>query len=179
MKPIISANIRVRYPDVFEIGEDSIIDDFCYFATQVSVGVGSHIANNCSVGGGRAHRFRLGDLSSLSAGVRIWCASDDFVRDLVALVPQGLVDPKEHVVAGDVLLGDYTAVGSNSVVMPDNRIPDGTTIGAMSFVPPRYPFEEWSVYAGVPIRRVGSRDRQSVVAQARRMREQLAGRRAG
>lgn len=178
MRPIISPNIRVRHPDVFEVGDDSVIDDFCYFSTRVSIGRGSHIASNCTVGGGRDHRFRLGDLSSLSAGVRVWCASDDFIRDIVALVPPGIEDPKRHLITGDVVLGDYTAVGANSVVMPDNRIPDGTVIGALSYVPPGHQFEPWSVYAGIPVRRIGARDRDSVLAQAQQLTEALVRRSA-
>ena len=38
MKPIVAATVRIRYPDVFEVGEDSIIDDFCYFSTSVKIG---------------------------------------------------------------------------------------------------------------------------------------------
>lgn len=177
MKPIVSPNIRIRYPDVFEVGEDSIVDDFCYFSTQVSIGRCSHVASNCTVGGGRAHRFVLGDMSSVSAGVRIWCASDDFANDIVTIVPGGVADPKEHVISGDVLFGDYTAVGANAVVMPDNRVPEGTVIGALSLVPPRYAFEAWSVYAGIPIRLVGRRDRDAVQAQARKLAAALDARR--
>lgn len=175
---IVSPNVRVRYPDVFEVGDWSVVDDYCYFSTQVSIGRCSHIASNCTVGGGRAHRFRLGDLSSLSAGVRIWCASDDFARDIVTVIPAGMTDPKEHLIAGDVVFGDHTAVGANSVVMPDNAIPDGAVIGALSFVPPRFPFEPWSIYAGIPVRKVGERDRSAVLAQARRLNEQLDARRS-
>src|ERR1051326_4436601 len=87
MKPVISPNVRIRYPDTFEVGDYSIIDDYCYFSTRVRIGVCCHVANNCSIGGGPARLFVLGDFSSLSAGVRIWCASNDFPRDLVAMIP--------------------------------------------------------------------------------------------
>lgn len=165
--PIISANIRVRHPDEFVVGDHSIVDDFCYFSTRVRIGICSHIASGCTVGGGKAHLFELGDFSSVSAGVRIWCASDDFARDLVALVPEGVIDPKTSTIRGDVRLGRYTAVGANSVVMPRNQIPEGTVIGALSLVPPEFPFEPWSVYAGIPVRRIRARDRDRVLQQAR------------
>lgn len=174
MKAIVSPNIRVRYPDAFEIGEDSVVDDFCYFSTQVSVGRCSHIASNCTIAGGRAHRFALGDYSSISAGVRIWCTSDDFVNDVVTLVPSGIADPKQHLISGDVVLGRCTAVGANSVILPDNHVPDGTVVGALSFVPPRFKFEPWSVYAGVPIRRINARDRKAVLAQVEILARGLA-----
>ena len=53
------------------------------------------------------------------------------------------------------------------------NVPEGTVIGALSFVPPRFAFEPWSVYAGIPIHRVGARNRTAVEDQARKLRAQL------
>ncbi len=173
MKPIISPNIRVRHPESFVVGEGSIVDDFCYFSTKVRIGRGSHIASGCSIAGGSAYQFELGDFSSLSSGVKVWCASDDFVDDVVTIMPAGLDHIKQHLITGHVSIGNYTAVGANSVVMPDNRIPEGTTIGALSFVPPRFAFEPWSVYAGIPIRPIRRRNRNNVMNQVRALEEAL------
>jgi acetyltransferase-like isoleucine patch superfamily enzyme len=172
--PILSANIRVRVPDHFAVAEGAIVDDYCYFSTRVEIGRWSHVAAGCHVAGGPARTFRLGDFSSLSAGVKIWCTSDDFVNDVVMILPPGLDDVKEHLVEGDVTLGRCTAVGSNSVVMPDNVVPEGTVIGALSFVPPRFAFEPWSVYAGTPVRRVRARNRDAVLAQVAKIEAHLA-----
>lgn len=173
MKPIVSPNIRVRYPDCFEVGQFSIIDDYCYFSARVKIGFCSHVANGCSVGGGRERLFALGDFSSLSAGVKVWCASNDFANDLVAIVPPGVGDIGDSPITGDVIFENYTGAGANTVIMPDNVIPEGTTIGALSYVPPRFAFEPWAVYAGVPIRRIGARNRDRVLAQAHLIRQRL------
>lgn len=166
---IISPNIRVRNPEHFVVGDDSIVDDFCYFSTRVRIGRASHVASGCSVAGGPAHEFTLGDYSSLSSGVKIWCVSDDFVNDLVTIIPAAAGHVKTHLIEGDVHIGNFTAVGSNAVVMPGNDIPEGTVIGALSFVPPRFSFEPWSVYAGTPIRLIGRRNRENVIAQVRQL----------
>lgn len=173
MKPIISPNVRVRHPQHFEIGEYSIVDDFSYFSTKVRVGVCSHIASGCSVAGGGALQFTLGDFSSLSSGVKIWCTSDDYVNDVVAILPNGIGPVKTHLIQGDVSFGNYTAVGANAVVMPDNTVPEGTVIGALSYVPPSFAFEPWSVYAGVPIRRLRSRNEDEVREQVAKLRKFL------
>jgi acetyltransferase-like isoleucine patch superfamily enzyme len=177
MKAIISKNIRVRHPEHFVVGDDSIIDDFSYFSTKVRVGRCSHIASGCTIGGGIAHQFTVGDFCSVSAGVRIWCTSDDFVNDLVAIIPPDLEQVKTHLITGDVSLANYTAVGANSVVMPGNTIPEGTVIGAMSLVPARFQFESWCVYAGIPIRRLRPRNREAVESQVVRLRRLLDQRR--
>ena len=171
--PIVSANIRVRVPEHLIVGEDSIIDDFCYISTRLTVGRGTHIASGCSIAGGAKFHCRIGDFCSLSSGVKIWCTSDDFVNDIVTIVPEGLGPLKRHVISGDVIFDDCTAAGANTVVMPGNHVPEGTVIGALSFVPARFPFEPWTVYAGVPIRRINDRNREAVQAQAAALRRHL------
>lgn len=173
MKPIISQNIRLRCADCFEVGEFSIVDDYCYFSTRVKIGFCSHVANNCSVGGGREHLFALGDFSSLSAGVRVWCSSNDFANDLVTIIPSVVADIGDNPITGDVIFENYTGAGANTVIMPDNVVPEGTTIGALSYVPPRFGFEPWTVYAGAPIRRIAARDRDRVLAQVDLIRQRL------
>lgn len=166
--PIVSPNVRIRHPEHFHVGEGSIVDDFSYFSTRVVIGRFSHVASGCTVAGGVDRTFRLGDFSSLSAGVRIWCTSDDFAHDMVTIVPAGFPPIKEHVITGDVTFERLTAVGANSVVMPDNHVPEGTVIGALSFVPARFSFAPWTVYAGIPVRATGERDRAAVLRQAER-----------
>jgi acetyltransferase-like isoleucine patch superfamily enzyme len=173
MKPIISSNVRIRYPDGFEVGQFSIVDDYCYFSTRVKIGFCSHVGNNCSIGGGPERLFSLGDFSSLSAGVKVWCTSNDFINDLVAIIPSGVGEIGDNPITGDVVFENYTGAGANSVIMPDNVVPEGTTIGALSYVPTRFPFDPWTVYAGAPIRRVGGRNRERVLAQVELMRERL------
>jgi acetyltransferase-like isoleucine patch superfamily enzyme len=176
MKAIVSANSRIRHPEYFEIGEDSIVDDFCYFSTKVNIGKVTHIASGCSIAGGRSRLFKIGDFCSLSSGVKIWCTSDDFVNDLVTIIPQGVDHVKTHLISGDVTFGNYTAAGSNSVIMPNNTIPEGTVIGALSFVPAGFDFQPWSVYAGTPVRLISARNRTNVDEQVRRLESMLRAR---
>jgi acetyltransferase-like isoleucine patch superfamily enzyme len=176
MKPIVSSNSRIRHQDHFVIGEDSIVDDFCYFSTKVRIGRCTHIASGCSVAGGADMQFEIGDFCSLSSGVKIWCTSDDFVNDLVTIIPPDLEQVKNNLIRGDVTLDDYTAVGSNSVIMPGNHLPEGTAIGALSFVPAAFEFRPWSVYTGIPIRFLRPRNQESVMEQVHQLNAQLAGR---
>lgn len=173
MKPIISPNSRIRHPEHLVIGEDSIVDDYCYLSTKVRIGRCTHIASGCSIAGGAAMQFQIGDFCSLSSGVKIWCTSDDFVNDLVTIIPAGMEQVKTHLIHGDVIMDDYTAVGSNSVIMPKNHIPEGTTIGALSFVPASFEFQPWSVYTGIPIRFLRPRNREGVMEQVRKLDAQF------
>jgi len=170
MTCIVSKNIRIRYPEVFKVGDYSIVDDFCYFSSAVYVGRCSHIASGCSVAGGRNESFILGDYCSLSSGVKVWCASDDFVNDLVTIIPSFVKQKvKENFITGGVKIHNYCAIGSNTVIMPNNQIPEGVSIGALSFVPANFKFEPWSVYAGSPIRLIKKRNQESVIKQANKL----------
>jgi len=172
-KSIISPNIRVRQPEYFQVGEGSIVDDFCYFSTKVTIGKYCHVASGCSVAGGSHLTFSLGDYSSLSSGVKVWCGSDNFVRDLVTIIPTGCGAIKENFIEGDIVIGNMTAIGANSVIMPGNVIPEGVAIGALSFVPANYEFTPWTVYAGTPIRKIINRDKESVERQLDRLQRCL------
>lgn len=171
---IVSLNCRIRHPELFEIGANSIVDDYCYFSTRVLIGDWSHVASGCTVAGGAERLFALGDFSSISAGARIWCTSDDFVNDVVTIVPADLGEIKENVISGDVIFGDFTAVGANSVVMPNQAVPEGVAIGSLSFVPAGFPFEPWTVYAGTPIRAAKPRNREAVLRQVELMRSRIS-----
>ena len=173
MKPIISANCRIRHPGHFSVGQYSVIDDYSYFSTRVKVGKCSHIASGCSVAGGGKMLFTLGDYCSLSSGVKIWCSSDNYVNDVVALIPDPSWKIKNNLIKGNVKIGNYCAVGSNSVIMPKNNIPEGAIVGALSFVPAGFKFKPWAVYAGIPVRFIKMRNRAGVMKQVRRMEKKL------
>lgn len=176
MRAIVSRNIRIRCPEHFVVGDDSIVDDYCYFSTKVRIGRCTHIASGCSIAGGAERQFTIGDFCSISSGAKIWCTSDDFVNDLITIIPSGFDCVKQHLISADVDFGDYTALGSNAVVMPGNKIPDGTVVGALSFVPAYFDFQPWAVYAGIPIRYIRARNRESVIEQARRLKTMLGDR---
>jgi acetyltransferase-like isoleucine patch superfamily enzyme len=142
----------------------------------VKIGVCSHVASGCSIAGG-GYTCTIGDFVSLSSGVKVWCVSDDFVNDVVTIVPRGMENPKTNLITGDVNFANYTAVGSSSVVMPRNTIPEGTVIGALSFVPAGFEFEEWAVYVGAPIRLVKKRNKRNVLTQVEKLRAHLLTRR--
>lgn len=165
IKPIIAGNIRLRYPELFTIGEGSIIDDFCYISVGLSVGRFSHIAPGCSFIGGRNRYVRIGDFCGIVTGNRLICNTDDFVNDLITIIPEDVPLVKKSI-KGDIVFANYSAIGANSVVMPNNHILEGVAIGALSYVPSNYPFEPWMIYFGTPIKPRKKRNRVSVLEQA-------------
>lgn len=174
--PIISHNCRIRHPlsGYFSVGDYSIIDDYSYFSTKVKIGRCSHIGSGCSIAGGKKRSFVMGNYSTLSSGVKIYCTGDDFINDTTIIVPNGCSLLKDHLITGDVTMEDYTAIGTNSVVMPGNTIPEGTVIGALSFVPPNFKFVPWAVYAGIPIKFMRLRNKENVIRQIEEVKNYIA-----
>lgn len=160
---IVSPNCRIRYPEAFHVGDNSIVDDFGYFSTRVEIGVGCHVASGVTIAGGKDRLFKLGDYSGVASGVRIYCTSNDYVNELVTIGGSSALE-------GDVIFENYTGVGANTVVLPNNVIPEGTVIGALSFVPANFKFEPWSVYFGNPLRYIMPRNRDTVLEQVRLLR---------
>ncbi|MBY0463066.1 MAG: acyltransferase [Alphaproteobacteria bacterium] len=171
---IVSQNIRIRHLVHFEIGNYSIVDDFCYFSTKIKIGQFCHIAPHCTIAGGVMQTFSLGDYSSLSSGCKVYCTTNDFSEGLVALLPNFLADLDQEKIRGDVIFGKYTGVGTNSVIMPQNYIPEGVTIGALSFVPSNFKFEPWMVYAGIPIKAVKKRNKDLVLKRVDEIEQKMS-----
>jgi acetyltransferase-like isoleucine patch superfamily enzyme len=162
---IISPHTRIRHPHLFQAGPHSVVDDFCYFSTRVEIGAYCHIASGCSIAGGKEWLFALGDFCSLSSGVKVWCTSNDYVNDLIIIAPDGCDDVAGSSLRGDVMIGRYCGVGANAVIMPGNSVPEGVAIGALSYVPPAFHFDPWTVYAGVPVKPLKPRNRNRVLQQ--------------
>jgi len=176
-KPIISQDIRVRYPKYFITEDYCIIDDYSYFSAQCDFGFSAHISSSVSIIGGKDSSFSCGDFSSLSTGVKIVCGSDDFINDIACLTPEEAGhDIKDHSVTnGTVKLGNFCTVGVNSVVLPNVVIPEGTTVGALSFVKQNAKLEPWSVYCMKDGRltKIADRNKENVLRQANLVMERL------
>ncbi len=149
----------IKKPDEMEIGDNVRIGDFCRISCACKIGNDCEITAGAHISGGFGrHKFEIGDCSSVAAGAKIWLSSNDYVNELVA---HSIPEVKE--IEGSVIMDKFTGVGANSVVMPDNYIPEGTVIGALSFVPPRYKFEPWTVYSGNPIKPIKKRNKENII----------------
>jgi len=172
MKPIISKNSRIRHPELFKMGDYSVLDDYCYISTQVKTGIFCHIAAGCVIAGGKEEKFEAGSFGGLAAGVKIFCASDNFKEDIGSVLHE-YTYVKNNIIRGGVKLANYVTIGANSVVMPNNNIPEGVCIGANSFVPSGFKFEAWSIYAGQRLKLVSRRNRENVLKQGKKVLDAL------
>jgi acetyltransferase-like isoleucine patch superfamily enzyme len=151
----IHSNACIYCPENVSIGDFSRIDDFAVIIAtgEVQIGHHAHIANFCYLGG--KHGIRLEDYVGLSPRVSIFSASDDYSGKYMTnpTVPDTFLGT----VGGLVHLSPHCIVGAHSVLLPNSKLLEGAAVGAMSLV--KGTLAEWSIYSGVPAKRIKDRDR--------------------
>lgn len=119
---------------------------------RISLGVRSHIGENCYLWAGDSiGRIEIGDRVSLAPGVFITASDYRFV----AGVPFRDQPKKER----DVRIGDDVWLGANVVVTAGVTIGDGCIVGAGAVVTKDLP--PGSIAVGVPAKVVGQRPEQT------------------
>lgn len=156
----IGKNVYFRYPEEVEIGDNVIIDEFCYFTTGVILGNNIHIGPFCSIIGGKDSIFTMNDFSGLSAGCRIICAGDDFINDLTG--PTIPIEFRPHCTKyGYVVLDKHSLLGTSSIVHPGNVLHEGSATGSMTLV--THDLEPWTIYTGIPAKIHGTRNKENIL----------------
>jgi len=138
------------------LGDRVRIDGFTSIiapAGRVTIGSHVHVASGCALGA-RAG-IAIGDFASLSQGVRVFTAIDDFGGHRLsnATVPPELT----RVQSAPVTIGAYVPIGSNTIILPGVEIGEGAAVGALSLV--AQSLAGWTIHAGNPARAVGPRSR--------------------
>jgi acetyltransferase-like isoleucine patch superfamily enzyme len=142
------------YTSNFKVGSNVRIDDFCVIKGNIIIGSNVHIASFCQLEGQQS--IIMENFSGLSSRVSIFTQSDDYsgksltnpmIHEKFKNVKKGKVEIKEHVI-----------VGTNSVVLPGVKINEGSAVGAFSLI--NKDLEPWSVYAGIPSRKIKERSKE-------------------
>lgn len=145
-----------------ELGDFVRIDDFCVVSGRVVFGRNVHLAVHCNVAGG-SEGVEFADFSGLAYGCHVFSQSDDYSGR--TLTNPTVPDDFKQVDRAAVRIGRHVIVGTASVVMPGVDIADGCAVGAMSLV--MRSTEPWSIYAGVPARRLSERRRDLLELERR------------
>jgi galactoside O-acetyltransferase len=152
---LISEKASIYDADRIEIGDHSRIDDFCAVSGTVRIGRNVHIAVLCTIAGG-SEGVTLADFSGLAYGCQIFSQSDDYSGGTLTNPTVPAKYKKE--IKKPVYIGRHVIIGTNSIVLPGVSIADGCSVGACSMVTKST--EEWSVYFGVPAKRIKARRRE-------------------
>lgn len=157
----VSDKASIYDADRISIGDNSRIDDFCVVSGKVQIGRNVHIAPFCLVAGGEPG-ISLADFSGLAYGVKIFAQSDDYLGETLTN-PTVPAEYKSEI-KKPVSIGRHSILGAGAVVMPSANIADGNAIGSMALV--TRSTEPWSIYVGVPARRIAERKRDLLELEA-------------
>ncbi len=156
---IIGKTVRIRYPELVEIGDNVIIDDFTYISTALTISNNVHIAAGCKLIGGRNASVRIGEFSTLAPNVVLAAGSDDYIAGIGSpLVP---LEFKGQVEIGTIELGRHCIIGANSTILPNVTLHDGAAVGAQSLV--KRDISEWTLQCGIPARYLKTRNRNEIL----------------
>jgi len=146
---------KIVKPEVIEIGDHSMIDDFTfiYGGKGMKVGRYVHISSFVSIIGGG--ELIVGDYAVIATGARILTGTDTYYGG--KRMSTALPEEQRNVVRGKVVIEKDAFVGTNAVVHPNVTIGEGAVIGSNSLV--LKDVEPWSVNVGCPCKKIGQRPR--------------------
>jgi acetyltransferase-like isoleucine patch superfamily enzyme len=156
---IIGKTVRIRYPELVEIGDNVIIDDFTYISTALKLHSNVHISSGCKIIGGKNAFVEMKEFSTLAPNVVLSAGSDDYLSGIATpLVP---LQFKGNIKIGKIILNKHCIVGAGSVVLPDVVFEEGSCLGALSLV--NQSLESYSLYAGIPAKQLKKRNKEEIL----------------
>jgi acetyltransferase-like isoleucine patch superfamily enzyme len=156
---IIGKTVRIRHPELVEIGNNVIIDDFTYISTSMKLHDYVHISAGCKIIGGIHAFVEMHSFSTLAPNVVLSAGTDDYMGGLATpLVPMRY---KGNAAIGSIVLKKHCIVGANSVVLTNVTLHEGSCVGALSLV--NKDLEAWKLYAGVPVRFLKDRRKEETL----------------
>lgn len=149
-------------PEDLLLGNHVRIDPFCVLSATGSIKLGTyvHIGSHCTLIG--ASGIEVADYAGISHGVGVFSAADDWSGQHLTgpTVPEAF----RFVRAAPVKLNRHAGVGAGSVILPGVTLGEGSIVGASSLV--RKSIPEWTIWAGVPAKRIGSRKKDLLALEA-------------
>lgn len=152
-----------------EFGDNVRIDDFCVISGKISIGRNVHIAVLCNLAGG-SEGIVLEDFSGLAYGCQIFSQSDDYSG---ATMTNPTVPAKyKRELKERVHVGRHCIVGAGSMIFPGVSMAEGCSLGAMSMLTKST--EPWSIYFGIPAKKIKNRKRDLLALEQEYLRENSA-----
>lgn len=157
----ISKFVNIYNPKNLILYDNIRIDDFTVISCKGIIEIHNyvHIGAQCFISSSTKIIFE--DYTGISPGVKVFGASDDFSGNFLTnpTIPKKYLNVKE----GDIIFKKHSLVGSNSVILPNITLGEGSCVGAMSLINKNT--EDWSMYVGSPIKFLKKRNINCVKLQ--------------
>ena len=160
---IIGKTVRIRYPELVELHDNVIIDDFTFISTGLIMKSHSMIEAGSVLMGGKEHRITIDNHCSVAPNCTLLCSTNDFHSSIV--LTKNNLDYQKFI-TGDILFGPHVIIGANSVVLPNVNIGQGVRVGANSLVDKN--LDEWTLYAGSPVKKIGTVEKDLILSKTQK-----------
>jgi galactoside O-acetyltransferase len=131
------------------IGNNCRIDDNCIFSASskgIDIGNFVHISNNVCISGNAY--IKIENFCGLSSKVTIFGSSDDYTGKYMTNPCVGeFNDNCTNITSKDIIIGEHSIIGCNSVILPGCSINSGISVGALSLV--NKPLIKHGIYHGI------------------------------
>lgn len=166
---IIGKTVRIRFPELVELHDNVIIDDFTFISTGLIMNSNTAIEAGCVLMGGRNYKITMGEHSSIAPNSTLLCSSNDFHKSIVIVNKQ---TDYHFFVTGDINIGSHVIIGANSVILPNVTVNTGARIGANSLV--KKNLNGWTIYAGSPVKEIGSVNKDLILSNAEKYHDRIS-----
>lgn len=151
----ISKFARIYNPTKLTLYDNVRIDDFTILSGKGNITLKNyiHIGPYCFLSS--YSNIIMNDYTGLSSGVKLFGSSDDYSGKFMTnpTIPSDYLGTKY----GDIILNNHSIIGSNSIVLPDINLGEGTAIGTSSLV--NKDTLDWHIYGGTPIKIIKERSK--------------------
>lgn len=155
---IIGKTVRIRYPELVELHDNTIVDDFTFISTGLVLNEHSAIEAGSVLMGGKTTQIVIGSYSCICSNSTLMCGTHDFKTGLHIVhnndISQGLI-------RGDINIGRHVILGTKSTVLPNITIDTGARIGAHTLV--NRNLDAWTLYGGTPVKELGKVDQSAIL----------------
>ena len=151
----ISKKASLYGVEKMEIGNNVRIDDFCFLSGKIKLGDYILVSVGCILYGS-VDGIVMEDFSGLAPRVIIHVDTDDYSGNSLT---NPMIDMEfRSVKHGAVKIRKHVIIGSNSDVLPNVEIGEGSPVGAMSMVTSS--IKPWTVNVGVPAKSLKERSKK-------------------
>jgi acetyltransferase-like isoleucine patch superfamily enzyme len=160
----IDKTAHIVHPGLLRLGNHISIDVGVYVSTQLRMGDYIHIAPYACIIGGEDTVLRMKDFTNIAAGAKIIVRGDDFCEGML----NPIVPVEYRKLVGEItIMYRFSAIGANSVVLPNVHMAEGSVLAAGSVL--THSTEPWTIYVGSPARPVKTRNKELILKAAREL----------
>lgn len=163
---LISRNACIYGSKNIEIGNNVRIDDFCILSGNIIIGDYVHVAAAVLLFGG-VSGIVLEDFTGISSRCAVYADSDDYTG--LAMTNPTIPEKYRKISGGKVVIKKHALIGTGCTVLPGVILETGCSVGSMSLVSKN--LEEWSMYVGIPCKKIKDRNKDIIEIEHQFLRE--------